>query len=101
MAYELWRSPHTGLKRKGTTFKELQAVFTDHITTKFICEPLYFCRLGENALEVRHELQRRDFDFVAVSDDTNRIIGYCQRDALQKGDTFIIELPSIRRHPRG
>jgi len=29
MAYELWISPHTGRRRKGNTFNELQSVSID------------------------------------------------------------------------
>jgi hypothetical protein len=85
MGYQLWLSPHTGLRRKGTTFKELETLFIDQITTKFISEPLFSSRKNDNAVEVKSELTKRDFDYVGIIDDQNNLIGYCVRDELKEG----------------
>src|SRR5437868_765583 len=85
MGYQLWLSPYTGIRRKGTTFRELQTVFIDQITTKFICEPLYSCRINDNALQVKQELNNRDFDFVGIIGKEDGLIGYCVREELNEG----------------
>ena len=53
MGYQLWISPQTGIRRKGTTFKELQTLFIDQIT-----RPYYRPDLAENELE--HVLSQKD-----------------------------------------
>jgi hypothetical protein len=85
VGYQLWLSPYTGLRRKGTTFKELETLFIDQITTKLISEPLFSSRKYDNASEVKVELTNRDFDYVEVIDDQNNVIGYCKRDELKEG----------------
>ncbi|GET23279.1 CBS domain-containing protein [Prolixibacter denitrificans] len=83
MGYELWISSKTGIRRKGTTFKELQSLFIENITTKFIFEPIYCCKLEDSAYHVRYALEDRDFDIVGVMDDDKNIIGYAQREELE------------------
>lgn len=85
MGYELWLSRYTGLRRKGTTFKEIEDLFINQITTKFITEPLYSCERNINAADVKHQLLNRDFDFVGIHDDNKVVIGYCSREELQEG----------------
>lgn len=85
MGYQLWLSPYTGLRRKGTTFRELQTLFIDQITTKFITEPLYSCRTTDSSMDVRIELEKRDFDYVGVIDQNENVIGYCKREELEGG----------------
>jgi hypothetical protein len=85
MGYQLWLSPYTGLRRKGTTFKELEALFIDQITTKFIYEPLYSCHLHDESKHVKEELSHRDFDYSGVIDSDKRIIGFCIREELGEG----------------
>lgn len=83
MGYQLWISPQTGIRRKGTTFKELQNFFVDQITTKFIFEPLYSCNINDNGLIVREQLEKKDFDIVGVIDDKKNVIGYAKKDDLK------------------
>ena len=85
MGYELWISPHTGIRRKGTTFKEVQSIFIDNITTKFIYEPIYSCKLTDKCKYVKEALIYRDFDVVGVIDAECKVIGYVEREALAKG----------------
>lgn len=60
MAYQLWTSFNTGKRRNGTTFKEIQNVFINHLTTKFICEPLLSCKKADSSLWVKEELEKRE-----------------------------------------
>ncbi len=85
MGFQLWISPNTGIRRKGTTFKELQNIFIDNITTKFIYEPVYCCRLNDPGLEVRETLVLRDFDVIGVIDENDNVIGYALRKELTNG----------------
>ena len=75
MAFQLWYSKHTGIRRKGTSFSELQNIFADNITTKFIYEPLACCNIGDNILEVIQTLEQRDFDTLGVVHQDKKI-GY-------------------------
>ncbi len=82
MGFQLWISPNTGIRRKGTTFKELQNIFIDNITTKFIYEPIYSCRLEDYAIEVKETLEYRDFDVIGVIDKNENLIGYAIREEM-------------------
>lgn len=91
MGFQLWYSPETGIRRKGTTFSELQDIFISNITTNHIYEPLACCKLEDNSLEVRELMGRRDFDVLGVVQDS-RILGYVRRVDLGAGqiaDYFI------------
>lgn len=85
MGYELWISPNTGIRRKGTTFKELQALFIDKITTKFIFEPIYSCKQSDESSHVKESLEDRGFDIVGVINDNNQIFGFAERSELNGG----------------
>ena len=82
MGYQLWISPMTGIRRKGTTFKELQTIFIDNITTKLIYEPIYCCRADDYANEVKEDLERRDFDVIGVIDENENIFGFAFKKDL-------------------
>lgn len=86
MGLQLWYSNTTRIRRKGTTFSELQDIFIDNITTKFICEPLACCGINDSANEVKYLMKERDFDILGVTNDNNAI-GYVRRQDL-KYDTI-------------
>ncbi|MEO8148547.1 MAG: CBS domain-containing protein [Bacteroidia bacterium] len=85
MGYELWISPNTGIRRKGTTFKEIQSIFIDNITTKYIYEPIYSCRLIDECHFVKEALTFRDFDVAGVIDNNTKIVGYVTKLELIDG----------------
>jgi predicted transcriptional regulator len=76
MALQLWYSEDTKISRKGTTYSELQNVFVDKITTKFIYEPLACCRITNNLSEVKQILELNGFDVLGVVDSDEKKIGY-------------------------
>lgn len=84
MGLQLWYSTVTGIRRKGTTFSELQDIFIDNITTKFICEPLLCCAFNDSAFEAKNLMEQRDFDILGVTKD-NKAIGYIRRQDLMHG----------------
>ncbi|WP_306353111.1 CBS domain-containing protein [Flavobacterium sp. '19STA2R22 D10 B1'] len=85
MGFELWYSETTKISRKGTTFSELQNIFINNITTKFIYEPLACCKVSDNVIEVKRTLDLRDFDTLGVVDDSEKKIGYIIHQELQNG----------------
>jgi len=99
MGFQLWISPNTGIRRKGTTFKELQGIFVVNITTKFIYEPIYCCRLDDVAIDVRKTLEDRDFDVIGVINENEDVFGYALREELEDYEvskfTHKIELENI------
>ncbi len=82
MGFELWYSKHTGIRRKGTSFSELQDIFIDDITAKYIFEPLACCQITDNPFEVKNTLEQRDFDTLGVVDDNGVKLGYIVREKL-------------------
>lgn len=92
MGLQLWYSTITGIRRKGTTFSELQDIFIDNITTKFIFEPLACCGINDSAYEVRNLMKKRDFDVLGVTKDNNAI-GYIRKQDLTHGSIEEYILP--------
>ena len=103
MAYELWKSSNTGIRRKGTTFKELQSLFIDKITTKFIFEPLFCCKLNDDSSDVKETLEFRDFDIVGIINNDNQVVGFAEKCDLNGGpiELFVkqIALSSVFNKP--
>ena len=85
MGYELWISTNTGIRRKGTTFKELQSLFIDKISTKYIYEPIFSCKMTDESLHVKETLKQREFDIVGVINENTQIIGFAKREELTEG----------------
>lgn len=83
MANQLWISPQTGIRRKGTSFKELQTLFIDQIKVEIIYEPLLSCYSKENSSIIKEILDDKDFDIVGVSDNDKNIIGYARKQDFQ------------------
>lgn len=86
MSYQLWTSPPTGYRRKGTRFEEIKSIFIDHVVAENISEPLVSCQLESNAIDAKAELRKRDFDIAGViSGNKNDVIGYLIADELKEG----------------
>lgn len=83
MGHQLWISPNTGIRRKGTTFRELQTLFNNEITTRFIYEPIYSCLRSDLAQDIKQHLELRDFDIAGVIDDNFNVVGYIKKDELK------------------
>ena len=62
MGYQLWTSPLTGYRRKGTRFTSFKQIFIDNVNAKCIYEPLLSCRANSVSGEVKEALQIRGFD---------------------------------------
>lgn len=88
MGFQLWYSKETGIRRKGTTFEEIQNIFIDNITTRFIYEPLACCKLNDNPFEVKRTLEERDFDLLGVIDNKENKIGYVEKIKLNVGTSI-------------
>ena len=82
MGFQLWYSKHTGIRRKGTSFAELQDIFIENITTKYIFEPLACCKITDNTYEVKSTLEQRDFDTLGVVDENDQKLGYVVQENL-------------------
>lgn len=85
MASQLWFQQYSEYRRKGTTFKELQLLFVENITTKHIYEPLYSHSYNEEAIVVREILVRKEFDVVGITDDNSQVVGFAQTSRLKEG----------------
>lgn len=85
MAFELWISSYSKTRKKGTTFRELQSLFVNNITTKYIYESLHSCRLKDNSTEVKECLKLHGFDIVGIIDKNQKLIGYARETELCEG----------------
>lgn len=82
MGFQLWYSKHTGIRRKGTSFSELQDIFIENITTRYIYEPLACCKVTDNIFDVKQTLKQRDYDTLGVVDENEQKLGYVVQEKL-------------------
>ncbi len=66
MSQELWTSPVTGYRRKGTRLAELRSLIDAAVTARAILEPLQSCCADTLAVTAADLLRRRDYDFAGV-----------------------------------
>jgi hypothetical protein len=87
MGYQLWVSPLTGYRRKGTRMSDLRKLFETGITANSIQEPLKYCFYGESALEVQAELKRLDFDVAGIRTSKEQpILEFVRTASLKNGN---------------
>jgi hypothetical protein len=87
MGYQLWTSPLTGYRRKGTKFEAIKQIFIDNITAKCIYEPLLCCPIKSYSYEAKEASIKRDFDVAGVIDTTTGfIVGYVVAEDI--GDDY-------------
>jgi len=87
MGYELWTSPVTGYRRRGTRLSDFNQVLGRRILAVDICEPLKCCAAGAPADDIRAELERLDFTVAGVRElEGGPIIGFVESSALSCGD---------------
>jgi hypothetical protein len=86
MGHELWTSPITGYRRKGTRLSELRSVLGAKIAAHAILEPIQCCPENALATEMRDLLGQRSFDVAGVMNDpTGPVIGFVVAKELSEG----------------
>lgn len=86
MGFELWTSPVTGYRRKGTRFSSLKNIFLNNITTKSIYEPLQSCPADSDASEAKQHLLKREFNVAGVKEaKEGDVKGYVVTNEIQHG----------------
>lgn len=99
MGYELWMSPITGYRRKGTRLSELRALFAAGVQARAILEPLQCCPADAPALEMKRILEEKGFDVAGVqAKPDGPVIGYVVKDQLQGQRTSEHLLPLHAEH---
>ncbi|ASJ72110.1 hypothetical protein [Granulosicoccus antarcticus] len=66
MGYELWTSPVTGIRRRGSKLVELRRHFEDAITVEAIYEPIQACEVDMPTKALSEILEKRGFDICGV-----------------------------------
>jgi hypothetical protein len=86
MGQELWTSPITGYRRRGTRLFEIRALFAAGVQARAILEPLQCCPANVPAIEIRELLDQRGFDVTGVQDSPDGpVLGYVETSQLQNG----------------
>jgi len=86
MGYQLWTSPITGYRRRGTRLHELRSLFEAGITAHALLEPLQSCPADADAIAIRALLDQRDFDVAGIKKNKcDSVSGYVERTALTHG----------------
>jgi hypothetical protein len=83
MAGSLWVS--NGVRRKGTSFNEVQDLFVNQITTKHIYEKLYSAFIDDDPHEVLSELVGYVFDIIGVVNKEKEVLGFISKEQLEGG----------------
>lgn len=69
MGYELWQSKRAGLRRRGTSLKDLRHLFEQQINVDCLYEPLKSCLQNDDGIYVSSEMQRLHYDVIGVRQD--------------------------------
>ena len=86
MGHQLWTSPITGYRRKGTRLSELRSLLGSGITAHAILEPLQSCPADAHAKEMKSILEIRDFDVAGVQRTPDgSVIGFVSTKSLKNG----------------
>lgn len=87
MGYQLWTSPLTGYRRKGTRLSEIRNLFEEGITAKAILEPLKSCPLDADSQEMYRRLDKLDFDVAGVKENKeSRVVGFIYKSDLKESN---------------
>jgi hypothetical protein len=77
MGYQLWTSPITGYRRRGTRFESVKQLFMENITAQCIYEPLLSCPIDSESNQAKEALVLRDFDVAGVKENKDGpVLGY-------------------------
>jgi len=88
MGMELWTSPITGYRRRGTRFSAIKQLFIDNVTARCIYEPLLSCPQSSMAMEAKEVLETRDFDVAGIKERKDGpVVSYVMTKDLQGGET--------------
>jgi hypothetical protein len=91
MGYELWTSPVTGYRRKGTRLSELRAAVAAGVLASAIFEPIQCCPINAPSEEMGRRLERRGFDVAGVQQEQEGpVVGFVRREQLTGG--------TVRKH---
>ena len=86
MGYQLWTSPVTGYRRRGTRLVDFNAALGQKILVSSIFEPLKSCPADAPAGEMKRILQARDFDIAGVkAAEDSEVIGFIRTEQLASG----------------
>lgn len=86
MGHELWTSPITGYRRRGTRFSELRSLTEGGITVHAILEPLKSCPADAPASEAARMLRQRDFDVAGMKEEPEgKVVAWVMRNELKCG----------------
>jgi hypothetical protein len=74
VGYELWTSPITGYRRRGTRLAELRALLASGITAHAILEPLRWCPADAPSADIQSALRQKGFDVAGVLQDERGLL---------------------------
>jgi hypothetical protein len=86
MGYQLWTSPVTGYRRRGTRLTDFNASLGGAVTVHALFEPLQCCPSAAPAEAMLAELSVRDFDVAGIKDNREGpVLGFVRRESLRSG----------------
>ena len=97
MGYQLWTSPITGHRRRGTRFVDVRDIIGASITVRAIYEKLQSVPSSAIATAIRQLMKDREFDVAGVKNSRDgHLLGYVRQEALSDGivGDHLLPLPS-------
>src|ERR1035437_290891 len=86
MGYQLWTSPATGYRRRGTRVDEFLNMLDGCFVIRTILEPLQSCMADGQARDAKFILKERGFDVAGVQESENGpVLGFVFREELGHG----------------
>src|SRR3954454_14086964 len=86
MSYQLWTSPVTGYRRRGTSASEIRTLFETAVTVRSIYEPLRACPAHANAGEMAALMREHSFDIAGVKEQNKQsITRFVSAVSLERG----------------
>lgn len=70
----------------GNEFQELKLIFENNLNVSLISENITFCSLDDDAISIKSEMEKKDFDVYGVKSDDGIIVGYIEKSKLDIGD---------------
>ena len=67
-----------------SSYRSLKNLYSESITVQSIAQPLVHCSLDESASYIKEELEKKNFDILAVMDE-GEVVGYIERQELEAG----------------
>ncbi|GAB3807031.1 hypothetical protein [Virgibacillus kimchii] len=73
------------MKKTTTGYKKIRHIYENNMNVDLLAEPLSTCSIDDDCLQVKLEMETKDFDIYGVENANGSITGYVKREVLSRG----------------